>query len=62
MPQGRWLWDRGGDTACDMLLEHALSGAVEGSATCMLKSAAIKTGVWASKIRMSQELRLSEEE
>lgn len=43
---------------CDIFLEHALSGAVQGSATCVLKSAGIKTGVWASKIRVSQELRL----
>lgn len=41
-----------------ILLEHALSGSVEGSATCVLKSAGIKTGVWASKIRVSQELWL----
>lgn len=43
---------------CDIFLERALSGAVQGSATCVLKSAGIKTGVWASKIRVSQELRL----
>lgn len=43
---------------CDLFLEHALSGAAEGSATCVLKSAGIETGVWASKIIVSQELQL----
>lgn len=40
---------------------ESFGGAVEGSTTCVLKSSGIKTGVWLSKIRVSQELQLSKE-
>lgn len=36
-------------------------GTMEGSATCVLKSAEIKAGIRVSKVRLSQELQLSKE-